>query len=400
MNGEYLPKELQQLKIGKITLKTLAKQIGKSDSTVRRVAKYLNSNGYKIGEYTFYDKDQVKEIVDFINEKGENLTKFLREDTNMKLYGVPNAMQNEEIQERLKNTMLNNYGAESSFLVKEVRDKAKKTIYERYGVENASSSEIIKEKRKQTCLERYGAEQFFASEYSMVKRMETNIELYGVKNPFQRLDIINKLKTIRENKDIKELELEQEKRERTCLERYGNKIPLKTKEIKQKLLKTNNERYGHNSPMQNEEIRKKAYGKYIYDNLVFDSFPEVAYYIWLSDNNIEFEYQPKCDFCYEYNNEKHTYIPDFKVCDNFVEIKGNQFFEKVNGVFDYSHMICKYDRNLDEKYNAKYQYGLSVEVKFLYKKDYKIYEKYVESKFGKDFKNSIKIKKELTIFDL
>lgn len=161
MNGEYLPKELQQLKIGKITLKTLAKQIGKSDSTVRRVAKYLNSNGYKIGEYTFYDKDQVKEIVDFINEKGENLTKFLREDTNMKLYGVPNAMQNEEIQERLKNTMLNNYGVESSFMVKEIRDKAKKTIYERYGVENASSSELIKEKRKQTCLERYGTEQFF-----------------------------------------------------------------------------------------------------------------------------------------------------------------------------------------------------------------------------------------------
>ena len=73
---------------------------------------------------------------------------------------------------------------------------------------------------------------------------------------------------------------------------------------------------------------------------------------------------------------------------------GNQFFEKVNCEFDYSYMICRYDRNLDEKYNAKYQYGLSIGVKFLYKKDYKVYEKYVESKFGKDFKKSIRIKRD------
>lgn len=394
MKGEYLPKELQQLKIGKITLKTLAKQIGKSDSTVRIVVKYLKLDGYKIGEYTFYDKDQVKKIVDFINEKGENLTKFLREYTIMERYGVPNAMQNEEIKEKLKNSMLQKYGAESTFLVKEIKEKVQKTILEKYGVENVSSSEMVKEKRKQTCLERYGTEQFFASEYAINTRKNTNIKKYGVDNPSKTQEIIDKIKFVKLNQNPDAYKIEQEKREQTCLERYGNKIPLKTKKVKQKMIATNNKRYGHNSPMQNEEVRKKAIGKYLYDDKVFDSFPETAYYIWLSDNNKEFEYHPNCDFYYIYDGCQHQYIPDFRVEDKYIEIKGNQFFEKVNDEFDYSYMVCQYDRSLDEKYNVKYQYGLSIGVKFLYKKDYKVYEKYVESKFGKDFKKSIRIKRD------
>ena len=59
-------------------------------------------------------------------------------------------------------------------------------------------------------------------------------------------------------------------------------------------------KYNTESPNQCHEIICKMRKKYIYDNLRFDSSWEIAYYIWLKDHNIEFEYQPDISFEYEY----------------------------------------------------------------------------------------------------
>lgn len=37
-------------------------------------------------------------------------------------------------------------------------------------------------------------------------------------------------------------------------------------------------------------VQEKIHCHYFYDDKSFDSAPEIAYYIWLSDNAVKFEY--------------------------------------------------------------------------------------------------------------
>ena len=53
--------------------------------------------------------------------------------------------------------------------------------------------------------------------------------------------------------------------------------------------------------MQSPDIRRKAKSKYFYNGIFFDSKPELAYYIWLVDNDYAFEYHPSTAFTYEHN---------------------------------------------------------------------------------------------------
>ena len=67
-------------------------------------------------------------------------------NTNMERYGVPYAIQNEEIKEKIRNTNMERYGVENPFLSEEIKEKIRNTNMERYGVENPFLSEEIKEK--------------------------------------------------------------------------------------------------------------------------------------------------------------------------------------------------------------------------------------------------------------
>jgi len=42
--------------------------------------------------------------------------------------------------------------------------------------------------------------------------------------------------------------------------------------------------------MKNSEIRKKTSHIYLYNGIFFDSSPELAFYIYLEDNQVNFEY--------------------------------------------------------------------------------------------------------------
>ena len=77
--------------------------------------------------------------------------------------------------------------------------------------------------------------------------------------------------------------------------------------------------------MQNPDFRRKTMKKYTYDGITFSSKPEIAYYIWLTDNNIRFEYEPNVRFEYTFDNKTRYYHPDFYLIDDnvFVEIKGD-----------------------------------------------------------------------------
>lgn len=112
----------------------------------------------------------------------------------------------------------------------------------------------------------------------------------------------------------------------------------------------------------------------------FSSSWELAYYIWLKDHNIEFEYQPKTYFLYNYLNIEHKYCPDFKINDRIIEIKGLQFFENHDPT---KRMICPYDRTQDDLYEAKQQCMIENNVEII--TDCSEYINYINTIYGKDF---------------
>lgn len=75
-------------------------------------------------------------------------------------------------------------------------------------------------------------------------------------------------------------------------------------------------------------LEGKTFKNYYYDNNWFDSKPELAFYIWLTDHNIRFKHETTY-LEYTYNNIKYRYIPDFIVYDTYVEIKGEHLMKKI-----------------------------------------------------------------------
>ena len=146
-------------------------------------------------------------------------------------------------------------------------------------------------------------------------------------------------------------------------------------------------RYGYVSPMQSPLIRSKARSKYTYDNNIFDSKIEMCFYIWLRDNNVSFIFKPHITFSYEFDGKIHFYIPDFKVDDYYVELKGNQFFKK-DGT-----MQNPFDHSLDALYEAKHQCMIRNNVKIIKQSDCEIYINYVNNKYGKKFCKQFKVQK-------
>ena len=77
-----------------------------------------------------------------------------------------------------------------------------------------------------------------------------------------------------------------QQRSETNIIRYNSPSPFGNTDIQLKCTKTFNKKYKVNRPAQNSTIRKKAQRKYVYDGKYFDSKPELAYYLWLKDNNV------------------------------------------------------------------------------------------------------------------
>jgi hypothetical protein len=267
-------------------------------------------------------------------KKSRAIVKELREKTMLKKYGCTNPGQMPNHKEKINNTKMNKSEEEKQIEFNN-RSKARIEFY---------SSDRGKESRK--------------------KQQESFIKKYQVTSISQ----LNKTKE-------------------TILNKYGcdNMSDLqKMPEIRNKIIETNNERYGCNCTFQSEQVKEKSkktclkkYGVeyncqrkecfsrklYKYDNKNFDSSWELAYYLWLKYNNIQFEYHSdKLEF--SVNNETHYYFPDFKINDMYIEIKGDHFFE--NG-----HMINPSDRSKDYIAEAKYNFMKSINTKILLYNDLK-----------------------------
>ena len=142
-------------------------------------------------------------------------------------------------------------------------------------------------------------------------------------------------------------------------------------------------------------LQLKMKKRYFYCDMTFDSLPEIAFYIWLTDMKKKFQYRPNVHFNYECNGHTYTYFPDFLVEDQLVEIKGDHFFNEDGTMkcpFRYPDSTDEQYKLICEKYEAKHQCMLKNNVKILRNADYNKYIKYVEQTYGKDYLSKFKKK--------
>ena len=235
----------------------------------------------------------------------------------------------------------------------------------------AQMSDEVKNKTIKTNIERYNQSYFTQTDSYIEKTTSTNKLKYGVEWACQSPVVIENIK----NSMIKSL---------------GVPCAFMAEQTKQKSAATCLQRYGVLNGGCSQKAFKKMHRKYLYDNLQFDSAPELAYYIWLKDNNIKFQFQPEHSFEYEHNGKKFLYFPDFFLEDEqqFVEIKGDHFF------VESGQMICPFrkkkwsdERYADEcaKYEAKHQCMLKNNVKIMRSDEYLFFVQYIQEKHGKDF---------------
>jgi len=239
-------------------------------------------------------------------------------------------------------TCRDRHGVDNPWQIESVKEGIKQHNLETYGVEYYSSTKECREKVATTCMRDYGHPCYFGSEEGKAKLKDKNLSEHGVEYSWQRED------------------------------------------VKEHIRETNRDLYGVDYPAQNPEIRKKWQKRYTFDGITFDSAPELAFYIWLRDHNIAFEYQPTTSFSYEFDGKIYMYEPDFKVGEKYYELKGDHFFDESG------KMINPYDRTQDTKYEAKHQCMMDNEVTILRSADYNRYVKYVEMVYGENYLKNFK----------
>jgi hypothetical protein len=198
----------------------------------------------------------------------------------------------------------------------------------------------IRQRRKETCLKKYGVE------YNLQRRVWDDKS--------HTKEICNKRKETSNSKFGKDNYMNRKKFKETCISRFGGP-----------------------GPFYDKDIKKRSCIGYIYDNTHFDSSWELAYYIWLKDLNKKFIYHPdiKVPYIDDLGIER-LYEPDFIVEGTFIEIKGNQFFDKNGNPYNY------YKK---ESWNNKYDLMIKNKVKILTEVDLKESLEYVHKKYGKTF---------------
>ena len=183
--------------------------------------------------------------------------------------------------------------------------------------------------------------------------------LYGVDNNFQRKEIQD---LIKENN----------------ISKYGVPNQFQRQEVKDKIKQTLLAKYGVEFIAQASEIQLKAQTKYMYDNEHFDSFPELAVWIYAKDHNIKIIREP-VKLRYVVDNKEHYYFPDFEIAGQLVEIKGLQFFKDKN---PNEVMINPYDSSKNEQAEAKHQCAIKNNVLIWTEKDYNKYTDYVIANYN------------------
>ena len=239
---------------------------------------------------------------------------------NLEHFGVEFASQSEEWKNKVRETSQRKWQVDNPFQSEEVKEKIRNTTMQKYGVDHISKVKTIMEKRNQTLVDRYGGVGYASS--SVKKKCEQTCEnRFGTKNYCQSNEYKEKYDKI------------QSKRAQTCESKYGVSHYAKTKEF--------------------ASIIHKPYTNQKYPDMTFGNSWEFKVYDFLTENNIQFDYQPAISIPYEYKGTNHTYHPDFLVGDRIVEVKGDQFF-RINESTGKEEMFVPWRGDLsDQEYEFK-----------------------------------------------
>ena len=169
-----------------------------------------------------------------------------------------------------------------------------------------------------------------------------------------------------------------EKAKETCLSKYGATNVSLVPEIVEHIFDDYEKRTGFKNPSHNPAVISKMHARYYYDGERFDSSWELAYYIWLKDHNIPFEFHID-PIDYSYKGKRHRYFPDFKVKNELVEIKGPQLLK-----------LMQESNSLD---NAKYHCMIDHNVKII--TDCSEYLNYIDEKYGTEYLKQFRRRKFL-----
>ena len=132
---------------------------------------------------------------------------------------------------------------------------------------------------------------------SKIKRNKTCLEKYGNEHPIS----LDEFKSKREDNNLNKygvkntLELDSIRIniKKTCLEKYGVDNPRKNKEISDRIKKTNNERYNADSPLESEIIKNK---------IEQTNIKKYGFKCVLKNENIQTEIKKTCIEKYGVNN--------------------------------------------------------------------------------------------------
>jgi len=253
-------------------------------------------------------------------------------------------------------------------------------VLENHRIAKHSADIIAKcqtEQLKQSCLKKFGKEYYQQTADYAKQVRETNMSKYGVVYTMQVSEIAEKQSSARRATCQKKYGADsymhtaeyQERVNQTCLKKYGAIRASGLAETKEKARQTCQARYGVDYYAQSEECQKFKHNYLKYEDIYFDSFPELCFYLYHIKNNLTIERCP-IKFKYSFNDEEHYYIPDFKINGtDIIEIKGDHLMKMLleEGTQD----------------NAKYQCMLTNDVTILTSADY---QKYIEWFFEQGYK--------------
>ena len=161
-----------------------------------------------------------------------------RNDTNLEKYGVEFVSQNEEINRKMKNALVNAWENKPETEKEFIIEKRENTCLKNFGYKNPLSNKDIRCKIEQTNLNKYGVANVFQNEDIKKKSRQTCKKNYGVEYPWQSEEIKEKTKQIKLEKYDDENYNNRELAKNTWLEKYGVENPMQDPNIFKRAQKT------------------------------------------------------------------------------------------------------------------------------------------------------------------
>ena len=231
-----------------------------------------------------------------------------------------------------------------------------------HGVEHPLQSKQIFEKAKQTCKNHNGVEYPLQSKQIFEQMKQDNFKKHGVEY-------------------VGQMESSKRKSKETCNDRYGVDYSFQAEEVKAKIRASFERTYGVSHYAKSAEFGKKCHKRYTnpkYPDMTFTTSWEFKVYDFLTEHNIQFEYQPTIAIPFYCEGTHHTYHPDFLVNGRIIEVKGDNFF-RINEETGKEEMYLTWQGKLsDEEYEwkckvmeAKHQCMLANNVIILRERDIK-----------------------------